>query len=348
MENFDEVLDFVDMGYPRRIFLRPNYYEEMSQMDFFRRFRLTKPTVITLLTQIENQLEYPDDRTNSLSPMNQLLLTLRFYTSSGHMIQTADFMNVHVSTVSRVIAYVSPLIAYLRPRVVIMPHHQQRVRAQNEFFNIAGFPKVQALIDCTHVKIDSPSAFLSFERLVLNLPRKNIMDLPELFQTGFQNLHKQTLEKNYQQKTLKKRMDDFRYIRRQTRDALLFQMRKLEVIEESPIKKVEAERKTAAPSNERLEMLIKWKEDKTKRKQEEKKNAKTIFKVCHITRDQGVSKFGPMEHTFRPPVNVKPIHFVTFVKTTQVCQPGNLESKQLAGGASRKKNNCPKTRKRQI
>ncbi|KAG5863175.1 hypothetical protein JTB14_018831 [Gonioctena quinquepunctata] len=168
MENFDdvlvedfleddlEVLDFVDMGYPRRIFLRPNYYEEMSQMDFFRRFRLTKPTVMTLLTQIENQLEYPDDRNNSLSPMNQLLLTLRFYASSGHMIQTADFMNVHVSTVSRVIAYVSPLIANLRPRVVNMPHPQQRVRDQNEFFNIAGFPKVQALIDCTHVKIDSP------------------------------------------------------------------------------------------------------------------------------------------------------------------------------------------------
>ncbi|KAG5883136.1 hypothetical protein JTB14_030966 [Gonioctena quinquepunctata] len=46
MENFDDVLvedfleddldvlDFVDMGYPRRIFLRPNYYEEMSQMKW--------------------------------------------------------------------------------------------------------------------------------------------------------------------------------------------------------------------------------------------------------------------------------------------------------------------------
>ncbi|KAG5872812.1 hypothetical protein JTB14_015341 [Gonioctena quinquepunctata] len=35
------------------------------------------------------------------------------------------------------------------------------------------------------------------------------MDLSELFKTGFQNLHKHTLEKNYQQKTLKNRMDDF-------------------------------------------------------------------------------------------------------------------------------------------
>lgn len=94
--------------------------------------------------------------------MNQLLLTLRFYASSGHLIQTADFMNVDVSTttVSRVIAYVSRLIASLRPRVVKMPHPQELVRGQNNFFEIAGFPKVLALIDCTHVKIDSPGKFL--------------------------------------------------------------------------------------------------------------------------------------------------------------------------------------------
>ncbi|KAG5868219.1 hypothetical protein JTB14_031176 [Gonioctena quinquepunctata] len=114
MKNFDEVpvedfleddlevLDFVDMGYPGRIFLRPNCHEEMSKKDFSR--RLTKPTVMTLLIVIESQLEYPDHRNNSLSPMNQLLLTLRFFASSGHMIQMTDFRNVHVSTVSRVIA----------------------------------------------------------------------------------------------------------------------------------------------------------------------------------------------------------------------------------------------------
>ncbi|KAG5882499.1 hypothetical protein JTB14_008472 [Gonioctena quinquepunctata] len=90
MENFDDVLveyfleddlgvlDFVDMGYPRRIFLRSNYYEDMFQMDFFRRFRLTKPTVMTLLTQIENQLEYLDDRSeigDSGYPLRSYLMT---------------------------------------------------------------------------------------------------------------------------------------------------------------------------------------------------------------------------------------------------------------------------------
>lgn len=65
-------------------------------------------------------------------------------------------MKVDVSTASRVVAYVSRVIASLRPRVLHMPHPQQQIRAHNHFFNIAEFPKVDALIDCTHVKINSP------------------------------------------------------------------------------------------------------------------------------------------------------------------------------------------------
>lgn len=96
--------------------------------------------------------------------MNQLLLTLRFYASSGHLMQCADFMNVHVSTASRTVAHVSMVIASLRPQVVKMPDPQESVRAQNDFFNIARFPKVQGLIDCTHVKIQSPGKkYLEFK-----------------------------------------------------------------------------------------------------------------------------------------------------------------------------------------
>lgn len=55
LEDDIEILDFVDMGYSKRMFLRPNYYIMMSEIDFFRRIRLTKNTVMTLLIQIEDQ-----------------------------------------------------------------------------------------------------------------------------------------------------------------------------------------------------------------------------------------------------------------------------------------------------
>ncbi|KAG5882537.1 hypothetical protein JTB14_038148 [Gonioctena quinquepunctata] len=54
--------------------------------------------------------------------MNQLLLTLRFHASSGLMIQTADFMNVHVSTVSRVIALCITTNCIVTPQSCNMPH----------------------------------------------------------------------------------------------------------------------------------------------------------------------------------------------------------------------------------
>ncbi|KAJ8910915.1 hypothetical protein NQ315_014249 [Exocentrus adspersus] len=132
-----EILDFVGIGFPRRFNERPNYYQEMDPLGFFRRFRLTKATVLHLLILTEDQLEYPDN-------------------SSGHLAQVADFMNVHESTASRVVAHVSRVLAALRPQKVKMPEPQESVRVQNEFYNIARFPKVQAIIDCTHIKIQSP------------------------------------------------------------------------------------------------------------------------------------------------------------------------------------------------
>lgn len=46
-------------------------------------------------------------RNNSVAPIDQLLTALRYYGSGGHLMQTADFMQMHESTASRLIAKVS-------------------------------------------------------------------------------------------------------------------------------------------------------------------------------------------------------------------------------------------------
>lgn len=63
MENelFDDdldVLDIVQDGFPRVQWERPDYFESMDDLGFFRRFRLTKITVAELLEQIEEHLGY--------------------------------------------------------------------------------------------------------------------------------------------------------------------------------------------------------------------------------------------------------------------------------------------------
>lgn len=51
-----DVQDIIQNGFPRRWNDRTDYFETMDDYGFFRRFRLTKPTVAALLEEIEHAL----------------------------------------------------------------------------------------------------------------------------------------------------------------------------------------------------------------------------------------------------------------------------------------------------
>ncbi|KAK4875762.1 hypothetical protein RN001_012184 [Aquatica leii] len=63
-----DILDIIEYGFPRRIYIRSDYFHNMDDLTFLRRFRLTKPTVLAILAQIEGQLEFNNDLNNSISP----------------------------------------------------------------------------------------------------------------------------------------------------------------------------------------------------------------------------------------------------------------------------------------
>lgn len=49
-------------GRPRWFKERSNYFEDYDDLDFITRFRLSKTSVLNLLTKIEHRLEYASDR----------------------------------------------------------------------------------------------------------------------------------------------------------------------------------------------------------------------------------------------------------------------------------------------
>lgn len=61
VEDDQEILDIILFGFPRRNYERAEYFDEMDNMSFFRRFRLTKDSVLSLLVEIEDELEYGND-----------------------------------------------------------------------------------------------------------------------------------------------------------------------------------------------------------------------------------------------------------------------------------------------
>ncbi|KAG5897461.1 hypothetical protein JTB14_002722 [Gonioctena quinquepunctata] len=70
---------------------RVNNLEKFDDLDFFDRFRITKPTFHLLLETIEHLIETPTNRGGSIKPMNQVLLTLRFYALGCMQKAVADF-----------------------------------------------------------------------------------------------------------------------------------------------------------------------------------------------------------------------------------------------------------------
>lgn len=54
LEDDNDILDIIDFGFPRRVFRRINYFEEIDDMAFYRRFRLTKHTALYVLELIED------------------------------------------------------------------------------------------------------------------------------------------------------------------------------------------------------------------------------------------------------------------------------------------------------
>lgn len=96
-------------------------------------------------------------RNNAVTPVQQLLIALRFYATNGFMITMGDYGGMDKSTVSRIVVRVSEAIASLAPIYIKLPQTQEEIlRAQRNFFNIAAFPRVIGAIDCTHIKIQSP------------------------------------------------------------------------------------------------------------------------------------------------------------------------------------------------
>uniref|UniRef100_A0A6P7H3R6 Nuclease HARBI1 n=1 Tax=Diabrotica virgifera virgifera TaxID=50390 RepID=A0A6P7H3R6_DIAVI len=142
---------------PRKVFVRKNPFDKYGDAEFFVRFRLTKECVLHILEIVEPELEYMHNLNNSLSPINQLLVTLRMYATGSHLVTIGDFIEADKSTMSRIVKKVTGCLASLRPNYIKMPQTEPTInQRQQEFYEIARFPRVIGAIDGCHVKINHP------------------------------------------------------------------------------------------------------------------------------------------------------------------------------------------------
>ncbi|KAB0804908.1 hypothetical protein PPYR_01878 [Photinus pyralis] len=61
LDDDHDFLEIIEFGFPRKFYQRPNFFEEMDDLNFLKRFRLTKQATMSVLELIENQLEFEND-----------------------------------------------------------------------------------------------------------------------------------------------------------------------------------------------------------------------------------------------------------------------------------------------
>ncbi|KAJ8929608.1 hypothetical protein NQ314_017685 [Rhamnusium bicolor] len=126
-EDIDDILfnidleELVEAVYPNREYNvrhRPDHMNMWDDNEFFKRFRLSKQTVAKLLTRNKRTII---TRNQPISPLGQLLLTLRFCATGSFYITMGDFGGIHKSTAGRIISRAINAIAELRPQYIYMP-----------------------------------------------------------------------------------------------------------------------------------------------------------------------------------------------------------------------------------
>ncbi|XP_053609550.1 putative nuclease HARBI1 [Plodia interpunctella] len=132
-------------------FTKDIYLQSLNDSEFTLRFMLSKTAVDSLLPKmIQYFANTKTSSNNRVSPLHQLLLTLRFYVQGS--IPEIDFLNISKPSASRIIQDISGAIASLSKDYLFV-----REGNTDKFKKIADFPNVLGIINCTTISLHMPS-----------------------------------------------------------------------------------------------------------------------------------------------------------------------------------------------
>lgn len=152
-------LEEEDINRRRRIPNRIDIFSKYDGEDFRIRYRISKHAVLQIRDILD--IEPMTQRNKSIDGLTQLLICLRFFATGTFQAVLGDLINIHKSTVCRIIQRVSRKLAELSSVYINMPNREELREVAEGFYGIDGFPRVAGALDCTHIKIISRGGVLS-------------------------------------------------------------------------------------------------------------------------------------------------------------------------------------------
>ena len=134
---------------------RFNPLKEYHNEDFRLSFRLRKDWVIDLVKILEKDLQHQTRRGLPLTPMQQVVIALRFYATGTFQRVIGDLIGVSAFATCTTIHKVSKAIAKRRAQFLSFP--ENLADTKRKFYNVAHFPGAIGAIGCTQIRIICPN-----------------------------------------------------------------------------------------------------------------------------------------------------------------------------------------------
>lgn len=155
-----EIIDLLRQGrrvirMPRVLRIRFDPFHVYNDKQFLQRFRFSKEGVLALENMFKDELE-TINRGHNLTPLQQILVTLRFMATGSFQVVSADLMGVSITSVNRSIYRTIRAIAARHRENIRFPSGPDIRQTKDAFYRYCQFPGVVGAIDCTHIPITNP------------------------------------------------------------------------------------------------------------------------------------------------------------------------------------------------
>ena len=135
---------------------RTNPLDVYNDDEIYKKFRFHRQAILDLTDGVQQHIEHLLARQGSLTPVLQVLVTLRFYATGTFQNVVGELIGVNQSTVSRTVTRVTDAFLRYMNEFIEWPDQQTADANKAKFFGMNGFPNVIGCVDGTHVRIQAP------------------------------------------------------------------------------------------------------------------------------------------------------------------------------------------------
>lgn len=135
---------------------RRNPIDIYNDKELYERYRFDRPSILHITDLLSNVLN-TTRRSKGLLPVQQIMITLRYYATGTFQLVCGDDIQVDKSTASRAIWKVTNGLLRMKSQYLKFPTPQESDKVKSDFYKVANFPGVLGLIDGTHIRIQRPS-----------------------------------------------------------------------------------------------------------------------------------------------------------------------------------------------